>query len=144
MKEPILCDFFQRSPIGFAAWKVSKYRVFSGPYFPVFGLNTGKYGPEKTPYLDIFHAVIAMLHTSNIFAGPEFMWVFFPKVCFKVWSKTLGRVKSVQIRSFFLVCFFPYSVRMRENTHQKKLRIWKLFTQCCWLCLISTSNQDHI
>ena len=36
-----------------------KYGVFSGPYFPVFGLNkeiyglnlrTGKYGPEKTPY----------------------------------------------------------------------------------------------
>ena len=29
-----------------------KYQVFSGPYFPVFGLNTGKYGPEKTPYPD--------------------------------------------------------------------------------------------
>ena len=38
-------------------WKVSKYGVFSGPYFPVFGLktsylsifslNAGKYGPEK-------------------------------------------------------------------------------------------------
>ena len=28
---------------------MSKYGVFSGPYFPVFGLNTGKYGPEKTP-----------------------------------------------------------------------------------------------
>ena len=25
------------------AWKVSKYRVFSGPYFPVFGLNTEIY-----------------------------------------------------------------------------------------------------
>ena len=24
----------------------------------------------------------------------------------------------------------PYSVRMRENTDQKKLRIWTLFTQC--------------
>ena len=24
----------------YTAWKVSKYRVFSGPYFPVFGLNT--------------------------------------------------------------------------------------------------------
>ena len=24
----------------------------------------------------------------------------------------------------------PYSVRMRENTNQKKLRIWTLFTQC--------------
>ena len=30
---------------GFTAWKLSKYRVFSGPYFPVVG-------PEKTPYLD--------------------------------------------------------------------------------------------
>ena len=36
---------------------VSKYGVFSGPYFPVFGLNTGKYGPEKTPHLGTFHAV---------------------------------------------------------------------------------------
>ena len=38
--------------------KGSKYGVFSGPYFPKFGLNTGKYGPEKTPYLDTFHAVM--------------------------------------------------------------------------------------
>ena len=34
-------------------WKVSIYVVF-------FGLNTGKYGPEKTPYLDTFHAVEAV------------------------------------------------------------------------------------
>ena len=26
------------------AWKVSKYGVFSGPYFPLFGLNTEIYG----------------------------------------------------------------------------------------------------
>ena len=39
------------------AWKVAKYGVFSGPYFPVFSPNAGKYGPEKTPYLDTFHAV---------------------------------------------------------------------------------------
>ena len=38
------------------ACKVSKYGVISGPYFPVFGLNTGKQGPEKTPYLDAFQA----------------------------------------------------------------------------------------
>ena len=25
------------------AWKVSKYRFFSGLYFPAFGLNTGRY-----------------------------------------------------------------------------------------------------
>ena len=38
-------------------YKVSKNGVFSGPYIPVFSPNTGKYGPEKTPYLDIFRAV---------------------------------------------------------------------------------------
>ena len=32
------------------AWKMSKYGVLSGPYFPVFG-------PEITPDLDTFHAV---------------------------------------------------------------------------------------
>ena len=32
------------------AWKVSKYGVISGPYFPVFG-------SEITSYLDFFHAV---------------------------------------------------------------------------------------
>ena len=44
-----------------------KYGVISGAYFPVFGLNTeiysvspniGKCGPEITPYLDTFHAVV--------------------------------------------------------------------------------------
>ena len=49
-------------------------------------------------------------------------------------------VKSVHIRSFFWSVFSrirtkyrsisPYSVRMRGNTDQKKLRIWTLFTQC--------------
>ena len=31
--------------------------LFSGPYFPAFKLNTRKYEPEITPYLDTFHAV---------------------------------------------------------------------------------------
>ena len=49
------------------AWKVSKYGVTSGPYFPIIGLNTEIYGvnlrnqseyrPEITPYLDTFHAL---------------------------------------------------------------------------------------
>ena len=39
------------------AWKVSKYGVSSGEYFPVFSPNTGKYGPEITPHWDTFHAV---------------------------------------------------------------------------------------
>ena len=40
--------------------QMSKYGVISDPYFPVFGLATGKYEPEITPYLDTFHAVIRL------------------------------------------------------------------------------------
>ena len=39
------------------AWKVSKYVVFSGPYFSGFEQNTGKYGPEQTSYFNTFHVV---------------------------------------------------------------------------------------
>ena len=34
--------------------------VLSGSYFPVFSPNTGKYRPEKTPYLVTFHAVLKL------------------------------------------------------------------------------------
>ena len=37
--------------------KSVQMQSFSGPYFPVFGLNTGKCRPENTLYLDTFHAV---------------------------------------------------------------------------------------
>ena len=37
--------------------KSVKIRSYSGPYFPAFSPNVGKYGPEITPYLDTFHAV---------------------------------------------------------------------------------------
>ena len=50
-------------------------RVFSGPYFSVFGLNTGKYGPEKAPYLDTFHAVILFISAGAFFEGDFSLWV---------------------------------------------------------------------
>ena len=36
----------ERSPHALCE-KCPKYVVFSGPYFPVFGLNMGKYRPKK-------------------------------------------------------------------------------------------------
>ena len=58
------------------------------------------------------------------------------------WSKNKHCVKGVQIRSFFWSVFSrirteyvdfrrksSYSVRIRENMDQKKLRIWTLFIQ---------------
>ena len=72
-------------------------------------------------------------------------------------SCEMGEFVFVRIRSFILPAFSrirtehvdlksksPYSVRVQENTDQKKLRIWKFFTQC-WslkftLVLIQQSN----
>ena len=60
--------------------KVSKYGVFSGPYFPVFGLNTEKYGPDNTSYLDTFHAVgIGWKHPNLC----PLIWSYHSKICFK-------------------------------------------------------------
>ena len=39
--------------------------VFSGPYFTVFGMNAGKYGPEKTPYFDTFHPVVSSVNVTK-------------------------------------------------------------------------------
>ena len=63
-------------------------------------------------------------------------------------------LKIVQIRSFFwslfsriraeygdLLCKSPYSARVRENTDQKRLYIWTLFTQYSFG---NTENQTPI
>ena len=36
----LYCYFYQLFLFSLTSWKVSKYGVFSGPYFPAFGLNT--------------------------------------------------------------------------------------------------------
>ena len=65
------------------AWKVSKYGVFFWSVFSrirteygeiVFSPNAGKYGPEKTPYLDTFHAVLSYL--SVVFSVSFFCFLF--------------------------------------------------------------------
>ena len=48
--------------------QVSKYGVFSGPYFAVFSPNTGECLPEITPHLDTFHAATDC--KTEIFSHP--------------------------------------------------------------------------
>ena len=71
--------------LAYIAWKVSKYGVISGPYFPAFGVNTeryevskylsvfspnvGKYGPEITPYGETFHAVLGLVIVIIVFGS---------------------------------------------------------------------------
>ena len=51
-------------------------------YLYVFGPNEGKYGPEKIPYLDTFHAVILDFYTLWKYYG------FLYSVGIKVWEES--------------------------------------------------------
>ena len=60
--QSFLVDNFQF----YTASEVSKYGVFSGPYFPVISPNTGKYGPGKILFLDTFYEVLTTLRRNFI------------------------------------------------------------------------------
>ena len=116
------------------AWKVSKYGFFSGPYFPVFGLNAeiysksvnlrihpnrGKYGPEKTPYLDTFHTVkrdINLFHKGCKFISLMYCVFLFmddyqkllPRRC----SVMKGIHKKLQCRWIFLIRLQAFTVQL--------------------------------
>ena len=62
-----ILPFFNIYAYSTTGWKMSKYWVISGPYFPVFGLNTGKYGPEITRCLHTFYVVITSCYVSEKF-----------------------------------------------------------------------------
>ena len=53
----------------FTVRHVSKYLMSKCPmytkYLSVFSPNAGKYGPEKTPYLDTFHTVFACMNKKS-------------------------------------------------------------------------------
>ena len=62
---------------------VSRYGVFSGPYFPIYEVSLrilsecGKIQTRKTPYLDTFHAVTVIERFSFMYLEiflQEFLW----------------------------------------------------------------------
>ena len=89
----ILSDF-QNEPFTHAkkttAWKVSKYGVFSAPYFPAFGTNTERYsvslrihskwdkvfknGPSKICGRQNFTRSVLQYFVPNVFKGIQCSW----------------------------------------------------------------------
>ena len=62
---------------------MSKYEIFFWAIFLAFGLNTGKYGPEKTPYLDTFLAVTLEPFSDWLFDKKQILFQdFFEKKSF--------------------------------------------------------------
>ena len=68
-------------------------------FWSVFSWNTVKYGTEKTPYLDTFHAMIFSKNVSNIlkiqFNVSSVMWCF---SCL-IWTKKLLSFSAIDFLS---------------------------------------------
>ena len=87
--------------------KSTQIRSFSGPYFPILGLNMGKYGPEKNPYLDTFHTedwstpcLWLGLFPLDIFEKKVFLMQYFSNwsdfsVCLSLLLEILGNMYIV-------------------------------------------------
>ena len=57
------------------AWKVSKYGVISGPYFPTFGLNTERYGVHSWRVLEKYSSKTSTewkVSKCGVISGPHF------------------------------------------------------------------------
>ena len=60
--DSLLINLFSQS--FYLVFSVIRARLYWFTYFPVFSPYTGKYGPEKALYLDIFHVVKPLPKTS--------------------------------------------------------------------------------
>ena len=67
-------------------WKVSKYGVISGP-------NTGKYGPEITPYLDTFHAVYVIYYIGRSWKSNT-LWIVSTLLEVFTYSQVVNQFKT--------------------------------------------------
>ena len=76
------------------AWKVSKYGVFSGPYFPVFGLNTEIYsvwGSKKDKMIEILQ--LRDKFQTVMVQCSRFIWITNSSNHRRVWTENLLHTK---------------------------------------------------
>ena len=115
------------------AWKVSKYGVFSGPYFPVFGLNTEiyfvflriqcEYRKIRTRKNYVFK------HFSRSVGASFFSWLLF-------WASVHFEFTYIK-RNNRQMGFT--NVRNENAEQESQLRNWK-FAYLCDLLLHNYSN----
>ena len=109
-----LNTYFEKSQIHLSA---VKHILSSGAMLATYSLI-----PQSTPNLKcIFHCTTS-IHMRS------FLWSVFPRI----WSEYVNlRRKSL------------YSVQIRGNTYQKKLRIWTLFGKC-FIVMITDTFTFHL
>ena len=128
-------------------WKVSKYGFFSGPYFPVFGLNTtiygtnlgiqSKYGKMRTRKKSVFghvSAVYLFTFTKDILNGKlhflcsvtkkfNFKFNFISSIYYELRKKSL----PFSLYLFFLLFYRSYAKYWFRDTWSRVLAsLWMI------------------
>ena len=106
-----------------------KYGVFSGPYFPAFGLNTVRMwentDQKKTPYLGTLHAVIFLLDLLKI--GNNHLIIilcwYFKTDCLLIYQIFLRGIKWMQL-------FFQFFQRVLRSNYYVRFFLNKEKVQC--------------
>ena len=130
-------------------WKVCKYGIFSGPYFPPFGLNTENYGPEKTPHLDTFRAVdliwedrlfqIFGLKTLKLLS-PYFTWFGLVTLRFKAFCFDFFENDNLKMLVIRLVIVLYISKHRQCNVTIFIVIFFAMFKTWEWLLSTSLHN----
>ena len=104
------------------AWKCpniefSLIRIFSHSdwirrdteYLSLFSLNARKCGPEKTPYLDTFHAVCIYNMIFNLLPfRKQYSWSFFLRPYSPLWSHSSSQRSAVILPPIWKKCLFYF------------------------------------
>ena len=106
--------------------------VFCGPFFPVFVLNTGKYGPEKTLYLDTFHVVVwgfALLGLFGVASGPFLVALTRSSLFWLVtaWSSLFRFFRNNDLRECLSCKFFKNELPFRFFLQNKASKVGQLW-----------------
>ena len=81
------------------------------PFYHILSLrekspNTGKYGSEKTPYLDIFRAVSIILHSDKVLISVLSDRLFFRVPSNRFFYQVISAVFPVRHSFFIKICYY--------------------------------------
>ena len=81
------------------AWKVSKYGVFSDPYFPVFGVNTEiHYFTQWAYFQKSLTTFLISVKKTDFWAANEVQW---RKMCVPITEKSIKSTGLVNLETYF-------------------------------------------
>ena len=113
-----------------------KHGNFSGPHFPLFGLNMeiyyinprvqSEYGPEKTPYLGSFHTVpsCSIYSNANFNILKQPLIVVLPNSCSEKFLKFHRKIPTMET---FLLKLQTQDCRFIKKTSSQLFSCFRIF-----------------